>query len=157
MNRLFFDKFARFFCFVIGVGVLLTSGCTALKQSPSVGKNKWDWNLFSADKPNPADSPLYASSANKKSSWLPSWKMPWSSKQPSSSYSRNNNSTWDRMKKSSKRFWAKTAEVLDPYPDPKPPTSEPKKDSGFFSWFKRDEPKQVKTVGDFLSQPRVGS
>jgi hypothetical protein len=158
MNRMFFDKVARFLCFVVGVGALLTTGCASFKKSTPLGQDKWDWNLFSDSKPDPVESPLYASSSKKKSSWLPSWKSPWPSKKTSSSYSRNNGTTWDRMKKSSKRFWAKTAEVLDPYPDPKPESSTPpKKASGFSSWFKREEPKKIETVQDWLDQPRVGT
>lgn len=66
----------------------------------------------------------------------------------SSSYSRNKTSGWERFKKSSKRAWSKTWDVLDPYPDnPSPP---PK-------WIPQPEAKKPESVQDFLGQPRVGT
>ncbi|MFN7843025.1 MAG: hypothetical protein ACK5N9_15005 [Pirellula sp.] len=65
-----------------------------------------------------------------------------------SSYSRNKTTGWERCKKSSKKAWSKTLEVLDPYPDnPSPP---PK-------WLPQPETKKPESVQDFLGQPRVGT
>ena len=62
------------------------------------------------------------------------------------------------MSKSSKRWWNKTTQLLDPYPDPKPPkyssTSEKAKKSNWFTgMFKTKEPEKVNNVTDFLKLP----
>lgn len=143
-----------------------------LTSSPAMA-DTWSWNPFGTKKKQTDSSPLYTSGKSSSSgSWMPDWKMPqwkmpswkapkmpWSKNQSrASSYSRNNTSTWQKMSRSTKRWWAKTAEALDPYPEPKSaPTYEdtPKK-STFASWFKKEEPKKIESVNDFLKQDMVG-
>jgi hypothetical protein len=92
---------------------------------------------------------------------MPEWKapkMPWSKPEKPNSYAKKNDTAWNRMSKTSKKWWEKTAEILDPYPDPKPePPSyaKPKKPSMFASWFKKEEPKKIESVNDFLKQERI--
>ena len=99
-------------------------------------------------------------SGSEKSSWMPEWKMPampWSkpSKPTITSYKKKEETSWDKFSKGSKKFWAKTAEVLDPYPEPKPAGATDKKPSMFSGWFKQDDGKKVETVNDFLGQQRI--
>lgn len=134
----------------------------------------WNWNPFSSKKSQKDASPLYISSTKSTSSgsWLPDWKMPqmkmpsmptmpWSkSKSKVSSYQKPKPSAWQRMSKTSKKWWNKTAEVLDPYPEPKTTPSytesTKKKSSWFTGWFQKEEPRKIETVNDFLGQEMVG-
>ncbi|MEI7462158.1 MAG: hypothetical protein WCK15_22420 [Pirellula sp.] len=62
------------------------------------------------------------------------------------------------MNKTSKRWWNKTTELLDPYPDPKPAkySSTPRK-APKSNWlpqmFQPKEPETVNNVTDFLKLP----
>lgn len=100
-------------------------------------------------------------SGSSNSSWFPEWSMPWSkqtTKPAVSSYKKKEDSAWDKFSKSSKQFWSKTAEVLDPFPDPKPtpPSATSKaKPSVFSSWFKKGNDNDVNSVNDFLGQKRI--
>ena len=133
---------------------------------PSFGfADDWTWGPFSKSTSSRDSSPLYSKSSSK-SSWLPSMKMPtmpWSSKGPRvSSYSRSNTSYMGRMNKATKNAWSKTAEWLDPYPDPKPSTyssgSESQKSNSNWltGWFTRKEPYKPMTENDFLRQDKPG-
>ena len=121
------------------------------------------WNPFSKSSASRDSSPLYPSSSStsgSKSSWMPTFKapkMPWSKSGPKvGSYSRNKGSTWDKMSRTSKRWWNKTAEMLDPYPEPAPEkyTPEKPKTNWFTGWFsKKDDGKKIETVPEWLGQP----
>lgn len=121
----------------------------------------WIWNPFSKSSSKSSSSPLYrnSSTSKSKSSWLPQWSWPKSGRNGPNvtTYSRSNTSTWSKMTKTSKQWWDKTTEMLDPYPDPKPSKyssypSDKKKDGWFDGWFKRDDSKKIETVPDFLRQ-----
>lgn len=98
-------------------------------------------------------------SGQSKSSWLPDWKMPWSSpdKPVVSSYKKKEETTWDKFSSGSKKLWNKTVDVLDPYPEPKPPARnvEPKKPSFFSGWFQKKDSEDIESVNDFLRQERI--
>jgi hypothetical protein len=81
--------------------------------------------------------------------------MPWSKKKGLTTYSRNNSTAWQKMSKTSKRWWNRTTELLDPYPEPKPlSASDSKSESGWFSgWFGKKDERKFDSVNDFLSQP----
>ena len=121
----------------------------------------WSWNPFASKSESKDSSPLYSKSSSGNKSWLPEWKapkMPWSSKDKPTSYAKKNDSAWKKMSKTSKQWWDKTADILDPYPEPKPATpayAKPKKPSMFASWFKKEEPKKIESVNDFLKQERI--
>jgi len=144
---------------ILGLLVFIAAALTA-----SVGMaDGWTWGPFSKSNPSRDSSPLYSNSNKSKSSWLPTmkWpKMPWSSTGPRpSSYSRSKSSTWDRMGKTSKRWWNKTTEMLDPYPDPKPSTyyssnsdSQKSKRGWFDGWFGAKESEGPKTANEFFRQ-----
>lgn len=90
------------------------------------------------------------SSKKSSSSWLPSWGT---TKKPSSlSYSRNNKTTWQKFQQSSKQAWRKTADVLNPYPPPKPKSSKKSGNSWFSSWGEPKDTKKIDSVPDFLRQ-----
>ncbi len=147
---------------ILGLTVLLT-----LASIPSVGlADGWTWGPFSKSEASRDSSPLYSNANKSKSSWLPTMKwprMPGSNSGPRiTSYSRSNTSTWGKMSKTSKRWFSKTAEMLDPYPDPKPSTyyssssDSPKSKSGWFSgWFDKKESDVPKTANDFLGRPKI--
>ncbi len=135
---------------------------------PNVGyADGWIWGPFSKSSSSRDASPLYSNStgATTNSSWIPSmkWpKMPWQNSTPKvNSYSRSNTSTWGKVSKASKRWWTKTTELLDPYPDPKPSTYSSSSDSqtskpGFFQgWLPKKEPEGPKTANDFFRQPTL--
>ena len=134
--------------------------------SPSAGMAEdWTWGPFSKASSSRDSSPLYSKSSSK-SSWLPTMKMPtmpWSSKRPRvSSYSRSNTSYMGRISKATKNTFSKTAEWLDPYPDPKPSTyssssESQKSNSNWLSgWFTRKEPYKPMNEIDFLRQDKPG-
>ncbi len=137
---------------------------TGLVATPSlVLADGWTWGPFSKAAPTRDNSPLYSSKSSSSKSWLPSMKMPkmpWSnSSSPRvSSYSRSNASTWGKMSAASKRWWSKTAEVLDPYPDPKPSTyvsssdSKKPKSNWFTGMFQKQESSEPRTANEFLRQ-----
>ena len=142
------------------LGLLVFLACTT---TCSVGfADGWTWGPFSKASSSRDSSPLYSNTSSTKSSWMPSMKMPrmpWSSSTPRvNSYSRSNTSTWGKISKTSKRWWSKTAEVLDPYPDPKPATystnSDSKKSNSnwFTGWFQKQESTEPKTANEFLRQ-----
>jgi hypothetical protein len=119
----------------------------------------WNWNPFEK-KASPTSSPLYANkSSSKKSTWWPEWKtptMPWSKKNSKvNSYAKKNSSLTKKMSQTTQRWWESTKAALDPYPDPKPIDSNAKSKTTFSSWFKREEPKKVESVNDFLKQKMV--
>jgi hypothetical protein len=137
----------------------------AIATSPTyVLADGWTWGPFSKAESSRDASPLYSTKSSSASkSWMPTMKMPtmpWSSKKTGprvSSYSRSNSSTWTKMSKTSKRWWSKTAEMLDPYPDPKPSTyashSETKKPkTSMFNWFQPKESTEPRTANEFLRQ-----
>ena len=147
---------------ILGLVVFLVT----LGAPSNVFADGWTWGPFSKASPSRDSSPLYSSrSSSSKSSWLPTMKMPrmpWSSSSPRvTSYSRSNTSSWSKMSKTSKRWWNKTTEMLDPYPDPKPPTytssseSQKSKSSWFTGWFQSKEPEGPKTANDFFRQEMV--
>jgi hypothetical protein len=155
-----------FACRILGlVLVSLHLGCASMGPQGccSMAQHSIDPSLYDLDQiPDPTDSPIeWIASKSKKQSWVPEWKNPWSKKTSRTSYARNKPSNWDKFKRSNKQFWAKTAEVLDPYPDTVPASSNSSSSSssssGFSSWFKREEPKKIESVQDWLSQPRVGN
>jgi hypothetical protein len=130
---------------------VLLSFCLAMPAQAD-----WSWNPFGGSKEKTA-------SKSSASDWWPDWKMPkmpsmgWSRKPKPSSYSRSKATTWQKMSKTSKQWWAKTADILDPYPDPKPPVDESvsstkKKKASFTSWFKKEEPKEYGSVSEWLKQ-----
>jgi len=122
----------------------------------------WSWNPFAKSSSSRSSSPLYSrtSSSSGQSSWLKMPRMPWANSNTPrvNSYSRNNSSTWNRMSKTSKRWWNKTTELLDPYPDPKPSTysslgeTANSKGNWFTGMFSKKESDAPKTVPDFLRQ-----
>jgi hypothetical protein len=131
--------------------------------SSTVNSEEWSWNPFKKSSASRESSPIYvgADSGSKKSSWLPSLKMPkspFSSSGPKvSSYSKSNTSTWSKMSRTSKQWWNKTTELLDPYPDPKPsryqgPEASGKKGNWFTGMFQREDTKKIETVPDWLRQ-----
>ena len=133
---------------------------------PSTGySDGWTWGPFSKSEASRDSSPLYSKANRSKSSWLPTmkWpKAPWSNNGlRTTSYSRSNTSTWGKVSKTSKRWFNKTAEILDPYPDPKPSTYTNNSDSkkskpGFFSgWFQSKEPDGPTTVNGFFAQEKL--
>jgi len=123
----------------------------------------WSWNPFSKSATSPESAPIYSGieESKPKSTWMPTFmppKMPWSkSDKRVSTYSRANSSKWSQLSKTSKRWWSKTAEVLDPYPDPKPTeysksSHDGKKKNWLTGWFQQDEPKETETVSEWLRQ-----
>ena len=114
------------------------------------------------------------------SSWVPS--MPKLPSLPSMSGSRKSNkpSTWQKMSSSTKGFFSKTADVLNPFDDQEDAVAEPsitgsnsyfsqasarrgrtKKKSGGMSllptWpFGEEKPEEPETVNSFLARPRPG-
>ncbi len=149
---------------ILGLLVFLVS-----TVAPGTGfADSWTWGPFSKPSASRDSSPLYSSrSTSAKSSWLPTMKiprMPWSSNnQRVTSYPRSNTSTWTKMSKTSKRWWNKTVEMLDPYPDPKPQTtpyisnseSRKSKSSWFSGWFSSKETEVPRTANDFLAGEMV--
>lgn len=147
---------------ILGVVVFLI---TATASSTGLADG-WTWGPFSKSSPARDSSPLYSSrTSSAKSSWLPTMKMPrmpWSSNnQRVSSYPRSNASSWKKVSNTSKRWWNKTTELLDPYPDPKPSTytsnsnSQKSKSSWFSGWFSSKEPDVPRTANDFLAGEMV--
>ena len=146
---------------ILGFLVFLTTFSNA-KLSFADG---WTWGPFSKASSSRDSSPLYSNSSSTGKSWIPSMKlpkMPWSSNTPRvSSYSRSNTSAWSKVSKTSKRWWNRTTELLDPYPDPTPPSysttsgSQKAKPSYFQSWFSAKEPDEPKTPNDFLGRPKL--
>ena len=142
----------------VSIAVLLFGCVTA-----SVGSaDEWNWNPFPKSAWSRDSSPIYTKiSSSEKTSWLPKWqspKMPWSQNPPVRSYPKPKTSTWNQLSKTSKRWWNKTTELLDPYPDPKPQkySSKPKKDSKpnwFTGMFQPKEPEKVNNVTEFLKLP----
>ena len=147
---------------ILGLFVFLVAA-----TGPSIGyADGWTWGPFSKSEARRDSSPLYSSVNKPKSSWLPTMKWPrtpWSnSGLRTTSYSRSNTSTWGKVSKTSKRWFNKTAEMLDPYPDPKPSTyysnssEAPKPNSSWFSgWFEKKDSGEPKTANDFLSRPKL--
>ena len=130
----------------------------------SVGSaEEWNWNPLPKSAWSRDSSPIYRNiSSSEKTSWLPKWqtpKMPWSKSPTVRSYPKSKTSTWNQVSKTSKRWWNKTTELLDPYPDPKPPkySSPPGKASKpkwFTGMFQRKEPDKRNTLEGFLGQDR---
>lgn len=85
------------------------------------------------------------------SSWLPSWGTP-TKKVNSLTYSRNNKTTWQKFQQSSKQAWRKTADVLNPYPPPKPKSSKKSGNSWFSGWGEPKDSKKIDSVNAFLGQ-----
>jgi len=62
------------------------------------------------------------------------------------------------MSNTSKRWWNKTTELLDPYPEPKPQTyvsnqdSKKPKSNWFSGMFQKQEFNEPKTANEFLRQ-----
>ena len=122
----------------------------------------WTWGPFSKAAPTRDNSPLYTAKPSTSKSWFSSMKMPkmpWSKTGPrTSSYSRSNTSTWGKMSATSKRWWNKTTEMLDPYPDPKPSTyvsssdSKKPKSSWLGGMFQKQESTEPRTANEFLRQ-----
>jgi len=146
---------------ILGLVIFLILGA-----APSTGlADGWTWGPFSKSSPARDSSPLYSSRpSSAKSSWLPTMKMPrmpWSSNnQRVSSYNRSKTSTWKNVSTTSKRWWNKTTEMLDPYPDPKPATytdseSQKPKSSWFTGWFSSKEPDGPRTANEFFRQDMV--
>lgn len=145
---------------------VLTAFSISFFAGKTEGADNWGfWNPFSKSKSSSSSSQSSYSSSSKSKSWLPTWKtptMPWSKPKPRvSSYQKKNNSAWNSMSKTTKKWWNKTTELLDPYPDPKPPVDSSvadanKKKSGWFSWagWGKSEKKETETMGlpDFLRQ-----
>ena len=141
-------------------GFLFFLGLT-VAASP-VFADGWTWGPFSKAEPSRDSSPLYKSKSSSSKSWLPSMKMPkmpWSKSGPQvSSYSRSNTSTWSKMSNTSKRWWNKTTELLDPYPAPKPAPyvsssdSQKPKSNWFTGMFKKQESTEPRTANEFLRQ-----
>jgi len=104
---------------------------------------------------------IAASNGGKSKSWFPTWspfkssKSTGSSLASQSSYSKNNKTTWQKMSMTSKRWWRKTAEFLDPYAPPKPTPGVTSKSSGsnwLTGWMKPKEENNIETVPEFLKQ-----
>jgi len=124
--------------------------------------DEWGWDSLPKSAWSRDSSPIYTNiSSSEKTSWVPKWqapKMPWSKSQNVRSYSKPKTSTWNQMSRTSKRWWNKTTELLDPYPDPKPPkySSTPRK-APKSNWlprmFQPKEPETVNNVTDFLKLP----
>jgi hypothetical protein len=141
----------------VTVVVLMFSSFTA-----SVGSaQEWNWNPLSKSAWSRDASPLYTNIASsEKTSWLPKWqspKMPWSKSPPVRSYPKPKTSTWNQINNTSKRWWNKTLELLDPYPEPKlpkynPPSGKKPKSNWFGGMFQPKEPPNPKTVTEFLGQ-----
>ncbi len=96
-------------------------------------------------------------------SWFSSWGTPksfslWPKSKPvATSYSQNNKSTWQKMTMTSKRWWRKTAEVLDPYPEPKLESSmasSSKKSNWMTDWMQPEE-RKFNSVNDWAGQPML--
>lgn len=141
----------------LGIGFLLafgSIGSTAYAQFPASsskdassasGQDSEEWLTWIAK-----------SGKVKKSSWLPSWKpptpsLPWSKPKGPTSYSTNNKTTVQKMSQASKRWWNKTAELLDPYPEPKTKSVTSESGKSWFSWFGgAKEERRYNNVPDFL-------
>ena len=145
---------------ILGLFVFLLS----FNAASLVRADGWTWGPFSKSSSTRDSSPLYSKSPSGSKSWLPTMKMPkmpWSSSSPRvNTYSRNNTSAWGKMTKTSKRWWNKTTDLLDPYPDPKPTTystadSKPSKPSFWSGWLGSKEPEGPRTANDFLAQPTI--
>ena len=128
----------------------------------------WSLNPFSKSKPKASSS---TSQSAEKGSWMPDWEMPkmkapnWM-KSPFSkkkTTAKKKPSALSKMSKTTKNWWKKTTELLDPYPDEDPI---PRETSSFVekdtkpkgSWMsglwgsKKKEP-EYETVNDFLGAP----
>ncbi len=129
----------------------------------SVGSaEEWNWNPLPKSAWSRDSSPIYTNIASsEKSSWLPKWqtpKMPWSKSPTVRSYTKPKASTWNQINKTSKRWWNKTTELLDPYPDPKPTkysstAGKAPKSNWLPRMFQPKEPETVNNVTDFLKLP----
>ncbi len=133
----------------------------AFTASPLCYAEGNSWNPFSTKQEPSEKDPevvLIASSSQSKS-WWPEWKMPkmpWTTakKSPANSYTRREPSRWQKMSKTTKRWWNKTADILDPYPDPKPASQTQSDKPLFGEWFgAKKEPNKIENVTDYLKQP----
>jgi hypothetical protein len=134
---------------------------------PAHGADGWPWNSplnpseASADDEQPEWLQWIASSSSTSSSssysFWSGWttpKMPtWSSSKPNSfkSYSPRK-TTWQKFQDGSKRAWRKTLDVLDPYPDPKPPSASSNSKNNWMSSWGQSKEKKINSVPDFLKQ-----
>ncbi len=150
MNRSLWSLFA----FALG---------TILTAQTALAADGWGWNPFASKKTtNSSQSFSSYKQTSSSKSWFPTWKMPtlFNSRKTTNSYSQSNSTAWQRLSKTSKRWWTKTSETLSPYPsetnssyDQQASSSKPK--SSYFSgWFGKEQKKdEFGTVPDFLRQP----
>jgi len=133
----------RAFVFVLTVSVFTTAN--AFAQPPKTGNatstaSKW------MDAMNPAQW-----------KWPTMPAMPWTAEKPR--IQKKSPSVMSNMTKSAKTGWSKTKSALDPtqiFGSDSKAKKAPAKDSDkgiFGAMFKKEEPKEIHTVNDFLSQP----
>jgi hypothetical protein len=100
------------------------------------------------------------------SSWWPSWKLPswkksgttgwWTSeKEGSTSYSKRNKNTMQKISQTSKRWWNNTLEFLDPYAPPKERPNSGQSEPGFFDklFGPKDTVPKFNSVPEWAGQP----
>ncbi len=136
--------------------------------SPSAHADEgWSLNPFSKSKTKATPA---SSKKEDKGNWMPDWEMP-KMKAPSwmkSPFSKKKTtakkkpSALSKMSKSTKAWWKKTTELLDPYPDdpmPRESSTYVEKDtkpkgswmSGL--WGSKKKEQEYETVNDFLGSP----
>lgn len=151
-----------------------------LSASAVAAEGSWSWpfwNPFKSEKSKSKKVTASVTDQNRSSFQLP--KLPELPKPSLPSFTTKRTSAarrsapshspsmWDKMTQGTKDFFSKTYDVLTPWDNhksapAKPPTqlggtSRPSKSKGssWFSWPKSDEPKEPRTVNEFIAQPRV--
>lgn len=122
----------------------------------------------SAYTPPPGYSSALSEEPPKSGFRFPSFKLPSLSSQPKPP---GQPSTMQRMGQGTKNFFSKTADALTPWDNKEEesrhvrttgvrrtyngsPSAAPPEKKGLFSWFKKDEPDEPRTVNGFIAQPR---
>lgn len=171
MNPTTHSRFARNLLFFSLVSSFLGSGMSARSigqeshvavgppsvatQTPlNYSSQDPDWLAFVAGKNRSSSSPWWPS-------WkLPNWKKPgttgwWTSEKKTSSYSRSNKTTMQKISQTSKRWWDNTLEFLDPYAPPKERPNSPPSEPGFFNklFGPKDNGPKFNSVPEWASQP----
>jgi len=153
------------FCLRFQVSLLAFASLLGASNVHAQGADGWPWSnspisaAGSADDDQPEWLQWIASSSSSTSntSFWSGWttpKMPtWSSSKPNSfkSYSPRK-TTWQKFQDGSKRAWRKTLDILDPYPEPKPPSASSNSKNNWMSGWGQPKEKKINSVPDFLKQ-----
>jgi hypothetical protein len=130
--------------------ILAVFVCGIVNEGRAQADDGWSLNPFSKSKESTAES------SETKSSWVPSMpklKNPFSSK---SSTAKKKPSAWSKMSKTTKNWWNKTTDLLDPFPDdPAISTTEEEPSDGWLAgWFKPKPKEKYEDANEWLRQSR---